>query len=126
MRFLRAGVVAAVFSGAPSTVWALARGEDPLRAARAAGALLGRSGVVPGTAAHIGISIVWTVVFAAVDRRRPWTAASGAAAGLAIAVLDIGVLGRRYPAIASLPLGPQLADHAAFGALLGGVLDAQR
>lgn len=119
-------MVAAVCSGAPSTAWALVRGEDPLRAARAAGALLGRPGVVRGAVAHVGISIVWTAVFAAVDRRRPWTAASGAAAGVAIAALDLGVIGRRYPAIASLPLGPQLADHAAFGALLGGVLDAQR
>jgi hypothetical protein len=43
----------------------------------------------------------------------------GAVAGLAIAALDLGVVGRRVPAIRELPQGPQWADHVAFGALVG-------
>ena len=43
----------------------------------------------------------------------------GALAGLAIAALDLGLVGRRFPRIAALPLLPQLADHAAFGAIAG-------
>jgi hypothetical protein len=126
MGAVRAGAVAALFSGAPSTAWALARGRDPLAAARAAGTLVPgrrhRPNLLGGVAAHLVISAVWTAVFALVARRRPWGPASGALAGLAIAGLDLGVVGRRYPAIAALPLGPQLADHAAFGALLGGAM----
>ena len=126
MRPVAAGFVAATFSGLPSTAWALAHGDDPLAAARAAGTLLpGRRhqpSLLGGVVAHVAISAVWTGVFAVVGRRHAWSAASGAAAGLAIAALDLGVIGRRYPAIAALPVGPQLADHAAFGALLGGAL----
>ena len=127
-----AGVVAATFSGLPSTVWALAHGGDPLAAARAAGTLVpgrrSRPNLVGGVAAHLVISAVWTAAFAIVARRRRWEwgPASGAAAGLAIAALDLGVVGRRYPVIAALPVGPQLADHATFGALLGASLTAQR
>ena len=123
-----AGVVAAAFSGVPSTAWAIVRGRDPLGAARAAGTLVPgcrrRPNLVGGVAAHLVISAVWTIAFAFVAgrRRQDWSAASGAAAGLAIAALDLGVVGRRYPAIAALPVGPQLADHAAFGALLGGAM----
>jgi hypothetical protein len=43
----------------------------------------------------------------------------GAAGGLAIAALDLGVVGRRFPAGRRLPLVPQLADHALFGAVVG-------
>jgi hypothetical protein len=46
----------------------------------------------------------------------------GAACGLAIATLDLGVLGRRFPEVRSLPLWPQIADHAAFGAVVGWAL----
>src|SRR5205814_4681241 len=35
-----AGLIAAVVSGAPSTLWALARGRDPLEATRAAGSIV--------------------------------------------------------------------------------------
>ena len=130
MRPIAAGAVAAAFSGAPSTAWALARGNDPLAAARAAGTLVPgqrhRPNLLGGVAAHLAISAVWTSAFAVAGRRWRWNAASGAVAGLAIAALDLGVVGRRYPAIAALALGPQLADHAAFGALLGGSLATRR
>jgi hypothetical protein len=45
------------------------------------------------------------------------TARAGALAGLAVAALDLGVAGRRFPRVRALPLVPQLADHALFGAV---------
>jgi len=50
------------------------------------------------------------------------TARAGALAGLAIAVIDLGVVGRRFPRVRVLPLGPQLADHAAYGAIAARLL----
>jgi hypothetical protein len=52
----------------------------------------------------------------------------GVAAGLAVAALDLGVVARRVPRFAPirrLPLGPQIADHVAFGAIVGAVLAAR-
>jgi hypothetical protein len=46
----------------------------------------------------------------------------GAAAGVGIAALDLGVGGRLFPRIGALPVLPQLADHAAYGATVGYVL----
>jgi len=57
------------------------------------------------------------------DRR---TVALGAAAGLAIAALDLGVIGRRFPRIRALSQAPQVADHLAFGALVGAVVSRRR
>jgi hypothetical protein len=117
----RAALVAGTLSGVPSTVHALATGASPLAAARAAGQLLGRPGPVRGGFAHAALSLGWaTVLAAALPRRHPtrW----GAVAGLAIAALDLGIADRRVPAIAALPRGPQVADHVAFGALVGAVL----
>jgi hypothetical protein len=125
---LRAGAVAAVLSGAPSTVHALASGRSPLDAVEAAGTLLLPDDAAPtaraaaGVLAHGAISLGWGVVLAAVLPRRR-TVVWGALAGLAIAGLDLGVLGRRrWPRIRALPLGPQVADHVAFGALVGAVV----
>ncbi len=42
----------------------------------------------------------------------------GAVAGLVIAALDLGVIGRRYPEIRALPRVPQVLDHVAFGVLV--------
>ena len=53
------------------------------------------------------------------DRTRVRGAGRGAVAGLAIGAVDLGVVGRRRPRISALPLAPQLADHAAFGAIAG-------
>ena len=124
---LRAGAVAAVLSGAPSTVHALASGRSPLDAVEAAGTLLLPDDAPPsaraaaGLVAHGAISLGWGVVLAAVLPRRR-TVAWGALAGLAIAGLDLGVLGRRWPRIRALPTLPQVADHVAFGALVGAVV----
>lgn len=119
-RVVRAGLVAAVLSGAPSTTYALATGRDPLEAALAAGAIVvGEEAsrakrLAAAVPVHLALSLGWTMVLDRVlpARRRALT---GAAAGLAIAAVDLGVIGRRIPAIARLPLGPQVADHVAFG-----------
>jgi hypothetical protein len=118
-----AGLIAGAVSGAPSTLWALATGRDPLEATRAAGAIL-----LPGeerpprllaaaAVVHLAVSLFWASVLP-----RRLGVRGGALAGLAIAAFDLGVIGRRFPAIRALPLAPQLADHAAYGAVVGWAL----
>jgi hypothetical protein len=68
--------------------------------------------------AHCVISLGWSAVLVAVLPRRG-AVAWGGAAGLAIAALDLGIADRAVPAIAALPRWPQVADHIAFGALVG-------
>ena len=128
---LAAGALAGALSGIPSTAWTLVRGRSPLGAVRAAGTLVlppaaGPSSLlVAGAGAHTVISFAWAMLLAAVlpDHR---TRTAGAAAGLAIAALDLGAVGRRYPAIRALPAQPQIADHLAFGLLVGAVVRARR
>ena len=78
-----------------------------------------------GAPVHLALSLGWAGVFAAVlpPRAEPLT---GTLAGLAVAGLDLGVLGRLFPPIAALPQGRQWADHAAFGLSVGLVLRATR
>lgn len=112
MRRLLAGIV---LSGAPSTAWALLRGDDVLASTRAAGTILGRPTLVRGLVAHVAISTLWWAVLGRLRLGR----AGGALAGMAIAALDLGVVARRaFPAVAGLPQLPQVADHALFGALV--------
>ena len=124
---LAAGLVAAFGSGAPSSVHALATGRDPLEATRAAGSLLlpreQRSVLLLAAAVpvHLALSVGWAAVLARLMPRRP-SLVSGAAAGVAIGALDVGLVGRRVRRIRALPLRPQLADHALFGALVALVL----
>jgi hypothetical protein len=111
-----AAIVAALLSGAPSTLQALLTGRSPFTAARAAGALLGRPGLARGAVAHGVLSLGWTTVLAVVlpeRHRRSW----GALAGLVIGLLDLSIARRKYPGIAALPTSGQLADHVAFGTL---------
>ncbi len=119
---LWAAVVAGTFSGLPSTLHAMVVGDSLLASTRAAGTLLGRPTVVRGLVAHGGISLWWAAVLARILPRRRRVLA-GAVAGGGIAVLALGVAGRRLPAIRDLPIGPQVLDHLAFGALVGAVLD---
>ena len=42
------------------------------------------------------------------------------------AAFDLGVVGRRYPRIRALRQAPQVADHIAYGAVVGAVLAARR
>jgi hypothetical protein len=115
---LAAAAVAGTISGLPSTLVALARRQPVLDSTRAAGTLVGRRGVLPGAAVHATISAGWTAVLLRMLPRRH-SVAIGAAAGLGIGLVDLGVIGRRLPAIRNLRLGPQLADHVVFGAAVG-------
>jgi hypothetical protein len=133
-RGLLAGAVAGVLSGLPSTAHALLTGRDPLAAARAAGNLLlpadagPEALLVAGGLAHAAVSLGWATVLAvAVCRTSRAPVAVGVAAGAAIAAVDLGLLahgpvGHRWPLIRALPVGPQIADHLAFGAVAGAVL----
>ena len=128
---VRAAFVAAAVSGVPSTAYAFATGRDPLEATKAAGAMLvgGEAPPLVQVAAaapvHLALSLFWGL---ALERTLParHRVAWGAAAGLAIAALDLGVVGRRIPAVRRLPLLPQLADHALFGATVGALSRARR
>lgn len=129
---------AALCSGLPSTVHALATGGDPLQATRAAATLVpcrrdcqdqrnrrdvrNRREVMTGAAVHLVVSAGWTAVLAAVDRRRGLGLLGGVKAGLLIAALDLEVIGRTRPAIHALPRLPQWLDHIAFGAIVGVLL----
>jgi hypothetical protein len=123
-----AAAVAAVVSGAPSTAHALATGIDPLEASLAAGTLLlpherRASRLLPAaTLAHATLSLGWAIVLAAILPRRR-TLLPATAAGLAIAALDLGVVGRRFPRIRELALVPQILDHVAYAVTVGAVLE---
>ena len=84
--------------------------------------MIGKRSLPRGLAAHAAITLWWTAVLAAVlPRRRP--VIEGTVAGLAIAALDLGVIGRRYPAIRELDAMPQVLDHIAFGVVAAKALD---
>lgn len=125
---LVAGAVAALPSGLPSTLHALLAGRDPLEATTAAGSILlpreRRTPVLAAAAVPVHLALGWGVVLAR-TLRRP-TVPRGIAAGLAIAALDLGLVGRRLPGVRALPLLPQLADHAAYGAVAAAVLRRRR
>ena len=130
-RITEAALVASVLSGAPSTLHALATTRSltataryALDATRAIGALVPpfRPGLVRGAIAHVAISVAMAEVLAhALPRRRSLLA--GAGGGLAMGLVNVGVVGRRVPPIRALPLGPQLADNAAFGLVFAAVAD---
>jgi hypothetical protein len=125
---LLAGLVAATVSGLPSTAFSLWRDEDPLEASRAAGQLLEKPTLTRALAVHLIISLGWGVVLSQVLGPRHLRT-SATMAGGAIAALDLGLIGRRIPAIHSLKVGPQVADHLAYGMSVGFVLarfDARR
>ena len=128
---IEAGLVAAAVSGAPSTLIALARGDDVLEGGRAAGTLLlpRERRTLPLLAAavpvHLALSVCWALVL---ERALPpgRELAGGVAGGLAIAALDLGLVGRRLPEIRRLPQPRQWADHVAYGLAVGAVLARRR
>jgi hypothetical protein len=124
-------LAAASVSGLPSTAYSLAAGRDPLEATKAAGTLVLGEGAPPlalvaaALPTHLALSFAWAAVLErTLPRRRRvlW----GSVAGLAIAALDLAVIGRRYPAIRRLALVPQLADHVLYGVSVALVLDRRR
>jgi hypothetical protein len=123
---LTSGAVAGLFSGAPSTLIAAARRRPLLGPTRAAGTLFGAPTLPRAVVAHTVVSLGWGVVLSTLLPRRAGAlggALGGALAGAGIAALDLGLLApRRFPAIAALEPGPQLADHLLFGAIVGALL----
>ena len=117
---LVAGAIAGVLSGAPSTVLTLWARGDVLASSAAAGTIVVRDDasrpvqVAAGAAIHGAISLGWALALAGALPRRPGVLA-GAAAGLGIAALDLGLLARRFPAIRALAPVPQVLDHVAYG-----------
>jgi hypothetical protein len=128
---LVAGAVAAVVSGVPSSVWALATGRSLTEGALAAGSLVlpreQRPAVLIAAAVpvHLALSLGWAFVLTATMPSRR-SVGWATLAGLGIAALDLGVIGRRLPRIRALPQPPQVADHLAYGAAVGVVLDLRR
>jgi hypothetical protein len=129
-----AAAVAGAVAGAPSTLHALLTRRSPLEATLAAGTVLlpRESRPVPlllaAVPVHAALSLGWAGVLDGMLRpvprhRMAW---AGAAAGLAIAALDLGLVARRYPRIRALPQSPQVADHVAFGLVVGWVLARRR
>lgn len=117
-QLVRTAVVAGTLSGIPSTVIALVRRQSLLESTRAAGSLVGSETVLGGAVAHGLITLWWTGWLALILPRRH-RAAWGAVAGLTIAALDLGVVARRYPAVAALDPLPQVLDHVAYGVVVG-------
>src|SRR5215218_10474601 len=124
---LIAGAAGAVLSGVPSTVHSLWRRDDVLEGALAAGTLLlpredrPQRLLVSATIAHAGLSLGWAAVLAATlppERTVRWSVA----AGLAIAGLDLGLIGRRFERIRALDPLPQVADHLAYATTVAAVL----
>ena len=130
-RIIQATAAAALLSGAPSTLDALRRHREirPVltyvqEATSAIGTLVppGRPGLLRGALIHVGISALCGEGLARTLPRRH-SVAWAAGAGLVLGVINVGVIGRRFPAIRALPLAPQLADHVAFGVVFAAIVD---
>src|SRR5581483_4011395 len=122
-RILEGALVASVLSGGPSMMHALWTSRSPARviryaldATRAIGTLVppGRPGLVTGVAVHGVISLAAGEALGVVVPEHRSVVWAGLV-GLVMGAVNVGIIGRRYPAIRSLPLGPQLADNMAFG-----------
>jgi hypothetical protein len=126
-----AGAVAALVSGLPSTLWALAAGGDPRAASLAAGSILLPGEERPGrlvaaaVPVHLVLSVGWAFVLARLLPRGR-EVATGGLAGIGIAALDLGILGRRFRRVRALPTLPQLADHLVYGVTVGYVFARRR
>lgn len=125
-----AGAAASVLAGVPSTLHAIATGRSVFEGAAAAGSMVlpreRRTPVLVAAAVpvHLALSIGWAQVIAAVvPRRRPVT--GSIACAIAIAALDLRVIGRHLPRIRALAQPPQWLDHVAYGAIVGVVLRAR-
>ncbi len=133
-RVIEGTAAAAVLSAAPSALISVGRNRavgpaigDVLVATRAAGSLVppGRLGLVRGSVAHLGVSLVCGELLARTLPQKH-SVMWGAGAGLGIGVVNLRVIGRGCPQLRALPLMPQLADNVAFGALFALVADRRR
>lgn len=130
-RVLRVGLIAALVSGTPSTIHALVAGRDPLEATVAAGTLIldddrPRAQLLLGALpVHLALSLWWAFVICRLlpAHRR---IVAGASLGFGIALLDMGIVGRRFARVRTLPPGPQLADHVLFGVVVAALAPSYR
>jgi hypothetical protein len=128
---LLAGLVGSVVSGVPSTVVTVLERGDPLEGARAVGRMVlpreERTLVLlaAGAPVHGALSLGWAAVLAALLPDHD-ELLLGAVGGLGIAALDLGVIARFIPPVATLPQGRQWADHVVFGLSVGAVLRKSR
>jgi hypothetical protein len=128
---LLAWLVATIFSGLPSTLYAFFTGADPLEATRAAGAMLAASAsdtptlIAAAAVVHPAVSLFWAAVFGLLLPRQRvvlWAVAGS----VAVALLDLRIIAPLFfPAVAALAFWPQVADHVMWGALLGATLRAR-
>ena len=123
--------ISGILSGIPSTAWVMVTGGDLLEAGRAAGNLhlpaTASAGALlaAGGLAHAVVTAFWSVALSAgLPKRR--TVLWGAAFSLGIAALDLGVIGQFFPLIKALAVGPQIADHLAFGVVAAAVIAWRR
>jgi hypothetical protein len=129
-RVLEATAVASILAGAPSLITAFSRDgiggawHYGLRATRAVGALIppGRPNLLTGVAGHFAISTAAGEVFGLFLPQRH-SVAWGAAGGAVMGLVNVGLIGRRFPAIRELPFGRQVADNIAFGVIFAVVAD---
>jgi hypothetical protein len=128
---LAAGAAGALLSGVPSTAVTVLRRESLLDGVTAAGSILLRDErrVGPLLAAavpvHLALSLGWAAVMSVLLPRRG-TVPAAVAGGLAIAALDLELIGRAFPRIRALPQGRQWADHVAYGLAVGVVVRQRR
>jgi hypothetical protein len=132
---VRDGVFAALFagllSGVPSTLYAVLTRTSVLHAISAAGGILLGSAapqsqtLFAGALVHGFLSLFWGVVLGVVLPRRA-TVLWGGVAAVAIAVLDLLIIGRMFASINALPFLPQLFDHIVFGIVAAIVISQRR
>jgi len=108
--------------GSARATWAAGRVVAP-------NAQSGTQLLAAATLAHSALTLGWTALLARAlpSASRSRRALAGAAAGLGIAALDLGMAhalraNPRLAAIAHLRVAPQVADHVAFGAIVGWAL----
>lgn len=130
-RVMEATLLAAVLSGAPSTVHVFIKRRSVRSAAayvydatRAIGTLVppGRPGFGRGVLAHLAISMLCGETLARIlppEHGAAW----GAAGGLVFGVINVGVIEKLFPALSGLPQMPQLADNVMFGTVFAVALD---
>ena len=123
-----AWATATLFSGLPSTVWALLTGSDPLEATWAAGAMLMPMGAGPrllfasAALVHLTVSLLWALIFWALLPQRHvvlWSVVGSAV----VAIVDLRLIAPlMFQSIVALEFWPQFADHLMWGTCLGIVL----
>lgn len=70
---------------------------------------------------HSALSLFWATILT-IFLPRKFIIIWSILAGIGIAILDLLIIGQFIPKIKALPFLPQLADHLAFGGIVGTVL----